>query len=827
MTDSKSIIGVNMSDAFTKFFRDATRTESEPVGREPYPYQTRFAEGAGIPHLIRAPTGAGKTATAVLGWLWRLRNLEKYPGTPRRLVYCLPMRVLVEQSHRETLSWLDALNLRNDICLPLPLMGGSDSGDWHLHPEKAAVLIGTQDMLLSRALNRGYAATRFHWPIEFGLLNNDCLWIFDEPQLMASGVSTSAQLAGLRHSLKTFGECPSVWMSATLEPSWLDTVDFRGKFSTPPIELSQADHQDNRLNKRMTADKTLAKLNALLSKDMKEVAREVLKVHVKETQTLVVLNTVDRAKATYEALRALIKKEKRSEVQLLLVHSRFRPRERLQLNQWLQNKGVTTIDRIIIATQVVEAGVDISSRTLITELSPWASLVQRIGRCNRTGDDGPGRVYWIDLDEEKQGMPYKATDLAFARLHVNALEGKDVSPKSLDEYKRANEKSDEPFLRFTHKHVLRRRDLLDLFDTSPDLSGNDIDVSRFVRSDDPDTDVQVFWRKNEPDNGWDAKERRRQAPRREELCNVPIGSFKKEFLEAEKTAFRFDYLDGVWREIGKKDVGTVVPGQTFWIVAQQGGYDPELGWSPSSGRLTDDLLISLTEQPGEVFLEDATDSDANSETPFPRTILEHTGSVCKAIDAILSKVAGLLSDDWSACLRKAARWHDVGKAHAAFQQGMWSANPDLDHAKQWAKSGKNGRLLYGRKHFRHELASALAALQHSLPFETAYLIASHHGKVRLSIRTLPGEEPPRETPETLFALGVRDGDILPAVELGGENCPETILDLSPMRLGGNSWTARALEFLATMGPFRLAYLEALLRGADQFVSNTEQKGESP
>jgi CRISPR-associated endonuclease/helicase Cas3 len=72
------------------------------------------------------------------------------------------------------------------------LMGGVDTEQWYLHPERPAMLIGTQDMLLSRALNRGYAASRFHWPIDFGLLNNDCVWVFDEPQLMASGVSTSA-----------------------------------------------------------------------------------------------------------------------------------------------------------------------------------------------------------------------------------------------------------------------------------------------------------------------------------------------------------------------------------------------------------------------------------------------------------------------------------------------------------------------------------------------------------------------------------------------------------------------------------------------------------
>ena len=42
-------------------------------------------------------------------------------------------------------------------------------------------------MLLSRALNRGYAASRARWPVQFGLVNNDCCWVLDEVQLMGPG----------------------------------------------------------------------------------------------------------------------------------------------------------------------------------------------------------------------------------------------------------------------------------------------------------------------------------------------------------------------------------------------------------------------------------------------------------------------------------------------------------------------------------------------------------------------------------------------------------------------------------------------------------------
>jgi CRISPR-associated endonuclease/helicase Cas3 len=46
--------------------------------------------------LINIPTGLGKTAAVVLAWLWNRAHLQN-PDWPRRLVYCLPMRTLVER----------------------------------------------------------------------------------------------------------------------------------------------------------------------------------------------------------------------------------------------------------------------------------------------------------------------------------------------------------------------------------------------------------------------------------------------------------------------------------------------------------------------------------------------------------------------------------------------------------------------------------------------------------------------------------------------------------------------------------------------------------
>jgi CRISPR-associated endonuclease/helicase Cas3 len=141
--------------SFTEFFAQATTCS-------PYAYQRKLAEQE-WPDTLIAPTGLGKTAAVILSWLWRRRVDPE--TTPRRLVYCLPMRSLVEQTERNARLWLERLatagladNLPGPGDLHL-LMGGIEARKgqphWYETPERPAILIGTQDMLISRALMRG------------------------------------------------------------------------------------------------------------------------------------------------------------------------------------------------------------------------------------------------------------------------------------------------------------------------------------------------------------------------------------------------------------------------------------------------------------------------------------------------------------------------------------------------------------------------------------------------------------------------------------------------------------------------------------------------
>ena len=712
-----------MDNEFTQFFGHALGPNFAP-----YPYQKRLASGP-WPDVLKIETGLGKTASIILSWLFK--RLQNDPETPRRLVYCLPMRVLVEQTARNASQWIKNLSEKRVIPPELQpsvyvLMGGELDEDWDRFPERDAILVGTQDQLLSRALNRGYAMSRFRWPIHFGLLNNNCLWVMDEIQLMGSGLATTAQLQAFRESMGTLFPVRSIWMSATLQKDWLKTVDFlKRSESLMEMRLSNTDKTYPQVKRRLEARKAIKKVDVPADKPQK-IAEMLLDIHERRTRTLVMVNTVNRAVELYKAL-----KQKKAKAGLTLLHSRFRPGDREQAIQKLLAPPGDN-GAICISTQVIEAGVDISSHTLVTELAPWPSLVQRFGRCNRDGSDNNAQIYWLDIDLNKKGaeLPYGVEELNQASNELSKLQ--DVGPGNLPDIKI------EPRL----GHVLRRKDLMDVFDTTPDLAGLDVDISRYIRET-ADHDVQVFWRDIQGERPDDEE----PGPSRDELCSVPVYEVRDtEGMEK----WRWDHLERRWvRAI------SLSPGMVIMLRSIEGGYSSELGWTGKPADIP--RPIETKEEPGE-----GNDDDLPSVRKW-QILSEHNDEVVKELKALLAKCR-LSDQNLEEILLLAARWHDAGKAHKVFQSAALGNPPEADPSLIWGKTGR-GNISYARKGFRHELASALAILQIGMPDLVAYLAAAHHGKIRLSIRSLPIETPPGN-PDLRFARGIWEGDVLPQTELG-------------------------------------------------------------
>ncbi len=764
---------------FGSFFRAAT-------GSEPFPWQAALALGGELPDLVRVPTGAGKTEGAALGWLWRRRFAEEAVrhATPRRLVYCLPMRVLVEQTVKRLREQLDRAG-QTDLQIH-QLMGGAVDRDWIDRPEDDAILVGTLDQLLSRALMRGYGESRYRWPIEFGLLHTDALWVCDEVQLFGEGLATSAQLEGFRRNGPP-GPGPSgtLWMSATVEPEWLATVDCPAPGGV--LELSAQDRTGD-LEQRLVAEKRLSRIDAV-------TPAAVLDAHQAGTLTLVVTNTVKTAR---ELFARLDRHKGLGEIDLMLLHSRFRPPERAVLVERLLSR-VPGSGRIVVATQVVEAGVDISAATLITEAAPWASLVQRFGRCNRRGEIPAAQVLWA---APARPAPYDPDELTQATATLSELEGTSVSPDGLAQVH-------APIQRPPRRNVIRRRDFLGLFDTAPDLSGADLDVSRFVRDTD-DMSASLAWRPLGDDPPDDDEPR----PSRDELCSVALGELRDVMARPHAArVYRFDHIDGRWVTVQPRDVR---PGDRLITPLGFGCYSPTLGFDPRHAG-------EVTPIGSHAVQDEAVGADNLSvDRGVWLSLADHTAGVCSELDALI-RAFPQLSETECQALRHAARRHDHGKAHHVFQEALRGDGAEVpsELPERALVAKRRGRgTPYARPGFRHELASLLAYLPGPDPDPlVAYLVAGHHGRIRLGARSLPGEAAYGRV------LGCEAGDSLPPADLGDGIVADAIdLDLTRLDLGranGETYTDLALGLLERIGPVRLAFLEAVLRTADRRRSAKE------
>ncbi len=786
---------------FETFFKKATDFE-------PYNFQKRFADENEFPDIINIPTGLGKTECVILGWIWKKINEEQHllsNEIPRRLVYVLPMRTLVEQIYDKTKEWLERLNINNNFTL-VKIIGGETNDNWDIYPEKNTILIGTQDMLLSRGLNRGYGMSRFRWPIEFGLLNNDSLWIFDEIQLMGSGVKTSVQLESFRKIFGVEKPTKTIWMSATVNSDWLETVDSHVLGEKVTMGLTKEDLDNERIKSLIKAEKklTLKEIDKFEQKEMEEIASDVIKKHKDGTKTFVIMNTVKKAIEIFSEISKILDKSNLS-IPIILIHSQFREEDRKQRINKLFNER----NSIVVSTQVIEAGIDVSCNTLFTEIAPWNSLIQRFGRCNRYGESNDAEITVIyESKNIKNVLPYSEIELNESLRTLESIKEGILTIESIPKIG-MHINPDE--------HVLREKDITELFDTTKDISGGDIDISVFVR-DNKDFNVQVFWREIAEESNNTINEQ--SFPARDELCNAPISDVR-ELVKEKKSLWDKDWYEGNWVRI--KEQAKVIPGKTIMISSAEGCYSSTNGWDIKSK--TKVLPVNNSSQEDDFSYVDDFSSDGDW-----KSIEQHSNEVVNKVNEILYKLS--LSKEKENYIIKGSRWHDAGKAHPAFQAKIKKDRfpgkdiPLLAKAPKdaWYDSSEKNSSQNYRKYFRHELASGLLAIQNGEPDIVSYLAMSHHGKVRASIRSMPNEMIPHDQ-KRRFARGVWDDDIIPEINLGdGIIVPESKINLDLMEIGGGtmgkSWVSRVSEMCddKNLGIFRLSYLESIVRAADKRAS---------
>lgn len=291
--------------------------------------------------IIVAPTGSGKTEAAYLA--------SKNWG---RTTYALPMKTLANDIH-------DRLNTyeRNVTGSEWSVQHSSNQTDRHLANDLS---VSTIDQVLSgyfgfgrEAFMRGKNVLRNHL-------------ILDEVQLFDPERALQSLLSLLEHTTAEPFNNHFCMMTATFPTAlhkYLET-HFNAEVyieRTPPI------HKEVTLNWADTLP--------------------VATIASEQTKQIIACNTQQQQVDIYERLI----KEGVNPKRLVVLNSRLYPDDRERAETLVHQhfgKDSEENDKILIATQIIEAGMDISADTFYTYEAPIDSLIQREGRCSRWGGKG-------------------------------------------------------------------------------------------------------------------------------------------------------------------------------------------------------------------------------------------------------------------------------------------------------------------------------------------------------------------------------------------------------------------------------------------------------
>ncbi len=429
----------------------------ETHGRTPFPWQSALVEEARRrgtwPSLVDVPTGLGKTSVLdVAVFLLALSACgEIEPGLGRRRIYLVvDRRIVVDQAHEHgraiaqalaaaapgTVCWEVASRLRSlagaekgEPALHVVRMRGGVTWDaaWLPRPDLPAIITGTVDQVGSRLLFRGYGVSPRRRPIDAALVGTDSVILVDEAHLARA---LTASLESVRRmDTAAFVGVPATSVVHLTATAAHDPGGWRASFD------EEAHRRDPVARPRLEAPKQVTLCDSTEKTVVKDlVARATELVAAGEGQrVLVVCNTVGRAREVYEALTR--GKRPRTGAETLLLIGRSRPLDReLVAEHAIRLLGAdrpeTSESAIVVATQVIEVGIDLDATAMVTETASWDALVQRFGRVNRRGHYQEAPIVVVE-DGAKEPPVYGEAKRSVAEFLRGQTQPLDVSALAL------------------------------------------------------------------------------------------------------------------------------------------------------------------------------------------------------------------------------------------------------------------------------------------------------------------------------------------------------------------------------------------------------------
>lgn len=349
-------------------------------GQMPFDFQTetalRLLDGRNV--VLQAPTGAGKTWGALLPFVFARQQGIAFAD---RLIYALPQRTLAVALYHDTKKALDRVS-----GIKVTIQTGAMPEDSLFQGD---IIFTTIDQLLSAYIGVPVSLPKTRANLPAGAILGAYV-VFDEFHLLEPGRALATTL-DLADRLQRFTRL--LLMSATVPAQILQEIAQRTHAEIVRVTPEQVQMIPSQKSK----ERRFARCEHPLT------AADVLNNHT--DRSIVVVNRVERAQQIYEEISTLTQQRELAD-RLLLLHARFLPEDRQKIEQHIIDhfKKDGPGHAILVATQVIEVGLDISCDTMHTELAPANSIFQRAGRCARYAKQ-KGTVYVYDLPLNEHGKP--------------------------------------------------------------------------------------------------------------------------------------------------------------------------------------------------------------------------------------------------------------------------------------------------------------------------------------------------------------------------------------------------------------------------------------
>jgi CRISPR-associated endonuclease/helicase Cas3 len=364
-----------------------------------FPWQQKLLERFiknNLPSCLDIPTGLGKTSVMAIWLAARCVN----PNLPRRLIYVVDRRAVVDQATEEALRLRKMVdgnpNLKQKLGLERSLLISTlrgqyvDNREWLDDPAAPAIIVGTVDMIGSRLLFEGYGVSRKMRSYHAGLLGADALVVLDEAHLVPP----------FEHLLRTLATDSSLRPEGTSVPPFhVLALSATGRTRDGNVVgLTEEDFKHDIVKKRLNAKKSLQIKslveNTKLEDELAQQAWTLTDQGKKPARVLVYSDSREVAQKTKEAVEKRAKGGKPAveiDTELFVggrrVFEREQAKERLEKLGFMAGSKVTpTRPVFLFATSAGEVGVDLDADHMVCDLVAWERMVQRLGRVNRRGD---------------------------------------------------------------------------------------------------------------------------------------------------------------------------------------------------------------------------------------------------------------------------------------------------------------------------------------------------------------------------------------------------------------------------------------------------------